>query len=105
METLARPRPGARDAADKPISFALVDVAVAPDGSLLLTDHNQGIWRIYYQSGAGVSPASSEGHARTGGTPVPLCAPRIVPRLPPLPTDLKHLIEEVVSVPQPGAGG
>src|SRR5437016_4118049 len=103
LETLARPRPGARDGAGKPINFALVDVAVAPDGSLLLTDHNQGIWRIYYQSGAGVSHASSEGHARTGETPVPLCAPRIVPRLPPLPTDLKQLIEEVVSLPQPGS--
>jgi putative heme-binding domain-containing protein len=48
METLARPKPEARDAEGKPISFALVDVAVAPDGSLFLSDHNQGIWRISY---------------------------------------------------------
>ena len=48
METLARPKLDARDAAGKPISFALVDVEVAPDGSLFLSDHNQGIWRITY---------------------------------------------------------
>jgi putative heme-binding domain-containing protein len=48
METLARPKPDARDSAGKPISFALVDVEVAPDGSIFLSDHNQGIWRIVY---------------------------------------------------------
>lgn len=48
METLARPHPGARDAEGKPINFALVDVSVAPDGSLFVTDHNQGIWRLCY---------------------------------------------------------
>ena len=46
METLARPKPNARDKAGKRIQFALVDIAVAPDGSLYLSDHNQGIWRI-----------------------------------------------------------
>jgi putative heme-binding domain-containing protein len=48
MEVLTRPKPDARDAAGKPISFALVDVEVAPDGSIFLSDHNQGIWRIVY---------------------------------------------------------
>jgi putative heme-binding domain-containing protein len=48
METLARPKPDARDASGKPISFALVDIDVAPDGSIFLSDHNQGIWRIVY---------------------------------------------------------
>jgi putative heme-binding domain-containing protein len=48
METLARPNPGALDANGKPINFALVDVTVAPDGSLFITDHNQGIWRLSY---------------------------------------------------------
>jgi putative heme-binding domain-containing protein len=48
METLARPKPDARDAAGKSISFALVDVEVAPDGSIFLSDHNQGIWRLVY---------------------------------------------------------
>lgn len=48
MEVLARPKPDARDAAGKPISFALVDIEIAPDGSLFLSDHNQGIWRIAY---------------------------------------------------------
>lgn len=48
METLASPKPGARDAEGDVINFALVDVEVAPDGSLFVTDHNQGIWRIIY---------------------------------------------------------
>ena len=48
METLARPKPGARDRAGKLINFALVDVEVAPDGSLFISDHNQGIWRLYF---------------------------------------------------------
>lgn len=51
MEVLARPKSNARDTAGKPISFALVDIEVAPDGSLYLSDHNQGIWRIVYESG------------------------------------------------------
>src|SRR4030095_10191451 len=48
METFARPKPDARDAEGKPISFALVDIEVAPDGSVFISDHNQGIWRIVY---------------------------------------------------------
>src|SRR5207302_3314 len=48
METLARPKPGARDRNGKLINFALVDVDVAPDGSLFVSDHNQGLWRIYF---------------------------------------------------------
>lgn len=48
METLVRPKPGAKDAAGRSIPFALVDVDVGPDGSLYVTDHNQGIWRILY---------------------------------------------------------
>jgi len=48
MEVLAQPKPGARDAAGQAINFALVDVDVAPDGSLFVTDHNQGVWRVVY---------------------------------------------------------
>lgn len=46
IETLARPIPNARDKAGKRIQFALVDIAIGPDGSVYLSDHNQGIWRI-----------------------------------------------------------
>src|SRR3954470_6769131 len=46
METLSRPKPNARDKNGKRIQFALVDITVGPDGSLYLSDHNQGIWRI-----------------------------------------------------------
>lgn len=52
METFARPRPGAKDAAGRSIPFALVDVDVAPDGSIYFTDHNQGIWRILHEPAA-----------------------------------------------------
>jgi putative heme-binding domain-containing protein len=48
METLVRPKPGAKDSAGRSIPFALVDIDVAPDGSLYLTDHNQGVWRVIY---------------------------------------------------------
>src|SRR5436305_761662 len=75
MEVLARPKPGARDSEGKPVSFALVDVAVGPDGSLFLTDHNQGVWRIFHREPDGARPA---------GRP----APPMVPQWPPLPADL-----------------
>jgi putative heme-binding domain-containing protein len=48
METLVRPKPGAKDSAGRAIPFALVDIDVAPDGSLYLTEHNQGVWRVIY---------------------------------------------------------
>src|SRR5436190_13322131 len=51
METLARPKPNARDRSGKRIQFALVDIAVAPGGSLYVSDHNQGIWRITCEAG------------------------------------------------------
>lgn len=45
---VAQPKEGAVDANGKRINFGVVDVDVAPDGSLLVSDHNQGIWRIFY---------------------------------------------------------
>lgn len=57
MELLARPRPGAKDENGDAINFALVDAEVAPDGSLYVSDHNQGIWRILYDpQKSGASP-------------------------------------------------
>ena len=50
LSELAKAKPGAQDEAGRAINFALVDVAVAPDGSLLLSDHNQGVWRLFYDS-------------------------------------------------------
>jgi glucose/arabinose dehydrogenase len=90
METLARPKPGARDADDKPINFALVDVGVAPDGSLFVTDHNQGLWRIHYRETAGARPAAR-------------WAPPIVSPWPPLPTERKQIIDELLGLPQPAS--
>jgi putative heme-binding domain-containing protein len=90
MEALARPKPGARDNDGKPINFALVDIAVAPDGSLFLTDHNQGIWRVYYRA-----PADEQSLAHQ--------PPTIVPPWPPLPTEIGRLTEVALALPQPGS--
>ena len=46
--TVAQPKKGAVDANGKRINFGVVDVDVAPDGSLVVSDHNQGIWRIFH---------------------------------------------------------
>src|SRR5206468_453740 len=58
MTTVAKPRPAARDPDGRLIQFALVDVAVAPDGSVFLSDHNQGIWRLCYEQTRGNTAAS-----------------------------------------------
>ena len=50
LTELARARPGAQDAQGRDVNFGLVDVTVAPDGSLLVTDHSQGVWRIFYDA-------------------------------------------------------
>lgn len=73
-EVFAIPKAGARDGQGRPIDFGLVDVEVAPDGSLFVSDHGQGIWRIYYDP---------EGRG----------APKLVP---PKQADL-------LTLPQPGA--
>lgn len=86
MDTLARARSGARDADGKPINFALVDATVAPDGSLYVSDHNQGVWRIFYDP------------TKQGVT-----APK-----PPwvdhgAPGDASMALRELLTLPQPGA--
>jgi putative heme-binding domain-containing protein len=80
METLARPNPNAKDSSGHPISFALVDIDVAPDGSLYLTEHNQGIWRIFYDP------------KKTGALPTGLIKPKSVSAL-----------GELLTLPQPGS--
>jgi putative heme-binding domain-containing protein len=47
-EVFAQPKSGAKDDKGRPIDFGLVDIEVGPDGSLYLSDHGQGIWRIVY---------------------------------------------------------
>src|SRR5262249_41686377 len=90
METLARPKPGARDAAGRLISFALVDVEVAPDGSLFITDHNQGIWRVFYD-------LAKRGPKLWG----PQWAGTVKPPANRKETD--RLMEQLLALPQPGA--
>jgi putative heme-binding domain-containing protein len=82
-ETLARPKPGAREPNDRPVNFALVDVEVAPDGSLIISDHNQGLWRIFYDSQT--APA------------VPALTRTRVPPPPDKPAALQRLLDQ----PQP----
>ncbi|HXJ59306.1 MAG TPA: HEAT repeat domain-containing protein [Verrucomicrobiae bacterium] len=85
MQTLARPRPGARDPQGRPIQFALVDIAVAADGSLLLSDHNQGIWRICYAPNTAADAAPP---------------PAITPWPEPNPSSV---LSTLLTLPQPGA--
>ena len=80
---LATAKPGAKDAQGKPVNFALVDIDVAPDGSLLLTDHNQGVWRIFYDMSD---------------------PPRIPPMVPTLPgAAADTLLQQLLTLPQPAA--
>jgi putative heme-binding domain-containing protein len=48
MTLLAEAKRDAKDENGIAINFSLVDVDVAPDGSLFVSDHNQGVWRIFY---------------------------------------------------------
>jgi putative heme-binding domain-containing protein len=86
-EVLARPRPGARDENGRAIQFALVDIEVAPDGSIFLSDHNQGIWRIVHDAAESRTTA----------------APPIFPPWPPLPAGEAALVDALVSLPQPAS--
>ncbi|MEE3373354.1 MAG: HEAT repeat domain-containing protein [Planctomycetota bacterium] len=80
---LATAKPGAQDAQGRPVNFALVDIDVAPDGSLFVTDHNQGVWRIFYD---------------VADQPT---IPPIVPDWPVVEAD--GLLEHLLTLPQPAA--
>ena len=69
------------------LTFALVDVAVAPDGSLLVSDLNRGIWRIFY--GPDLKP---------GERP-----PALVPDWPALRDNQGEILEALLGVPQPSS--
>lgn len=85
MEVLARPRPSARDPSGNAIQFALVDVVVAPDGSLFLSDHNQGIWRIFQAPDRSQRPPPINPPHEKRGRSAP------------------EMRAELLSLPQPGA--
>ncbi len=59
MEVCVQPKPGAKDESGELINFALVDIDVAPDGSLFLSDRAQGVWRVYYDGRAEAPPSSA----------------------------------------------
>jgi putative heme-binding domain-containing protein len=80
METLVRPKPNAKDASGRSIPFALVDIDVAPDGSLYLTEHNQGVWRVIFDP------------QKLGAAAPTLVKPKSVSAL-----------DELLTLPQPGA--
>lgn len=84
VETLVRPKSGARDGRGRPIDFALVDIDVAPDGSLFVSDHNQGVWRIF--------------HDERRNPPAP---PRVQPGRAPVPQGLPLIVAEMLGMPQP----
>ena len=80
---LATAKPDAKDAQGKPVNFALVDIDVAPDGSLFLTDHNQGVWRIFYDMSD---------------------PPRIPPMVPTWPGATANTsLQQLLTLPQPAA--
>ncbi|MCH2113809.1 MAG: HEAT repeat domain-containing protein [Pirellulales bacterium] len=87
LSELASAKPGATDVDGNPINFALVDVEVAPDGSLFVTDHNQGVWRIFYD------PATHPS------------IPEIVPGWAPTPpsANKNELLSALLKLPQPAA--
>jgi putative heme-binding domain-containing protein len=87
MEILAKPKPGSRDTEGKPIDFALVDCTVAPDGSLFLSDHNQGVWRIFYD----------------GLKEKFFTTPKIVPGWAALPATKESILGELLTLPQPAS--
>jgi putative heme-binding domain-containing protein len=86
MEVLARPKADAVSHDKRPIDFALVDVTVAPDGSLFISDHNQGIWRLFY-------------HAHNSQLKTSI--PPVIPDLNPITGSRAELIEQVLDFPQP----
>ena len=85
MEILATPKPNAKDAAGQTIDFALVDATVAPDGSLFISDHNQGIWRLFYQS-------PQEGES--------VRIPALLPAAPKFQGSRTEIIETALALPQ-----
>lgn len=88
MEVLARPKPGARDPAGRPVLFAAVDIEVAPDGSLFISEHNQGIWRIFYDPDKSLSARGP---------------PPVVPAFPEIGQDSRAQLQELLSLPQPAS--
>lgn len=86
MENFVRPRAGAKDGAGRPINFAAVDVDIAPDGSLFVSDHNQGLWRIVF------APAQESA-----------VVPPIVPVKTEWPDDTTSLVNAALQMPQAGS--
>ncbi len=84
METIVKPKPGARDSRNRPIDFALVDVEVGPDGSVFVSDHNQGIWRIFFDD----RPSEPR-------------LPAIQPGRPPVPATPAAILADLLQMPQP----
>jgi len=82
MTELVKAKPSAKDKDGRPINFALVDVDVAPDGSLMVTDHNQGVWRIFYD------PAEH---------------PKVPPIVPNWSVPESDLLSELLRLPQKGS--
>ncbi len=87
-EILVKPKPGARDEGGRRIAFGLVDVAVAPDGSLFLSEHNQGVWRVIWDP---------DRKKTVNG------APAVSPPRKELPGDDAAKLERLVSLPQPAS--
>ena len=86
MEEFAKGKPGGVDGNGTPINFGLVDLEIAPDGSLVFSDHNQGIWRVFYDP--------TNDYKKNG--PPSLKPKRIV-----WPSDQAAFLKTLLSLPQP----
>ncbi len=85
MTVLIDGKPNAKGAGGRRINFAAVDCIVAADGSLLVSDHNQGVWRVFYDE--------SE-------TPE---IPQLLPARPTPAGGQRELLKQIVRLPQPGS--
>ena len=85
LTELAKVKPSGKDENGNAINFAVVDADVAPDGSLLITDHNQGVWRIFYD--AAKNPA----------------IPPLVPKWNPPALEKNAHLRALLTLPQPAA--
>ena len=86
VEEFAKGKPGGVDGNGTPINFGLVDLEIAPDGSLVFSDHNQGIWRLFYDP--------TNDYKKNG-------PPSLKPKHIAWPSDQAAFLKTLLTLPQP----
>lgn len=85
MTTLVDGRADSKEQHGGRINLAAVDVIVAPDGSLLISDHGQGVWRVFYDE--------------RSDPPIPPLAAALADRA----ASAQTLLTQILTLPQPGS--